>query len=74
MDRFDLENAIMSCWGTKEDIELLAESFSNKAMTEDEILNSLLGISSLHEMRCEKLMNIFEKLIENHIISSDYCE
>lgn len=74
MDRFDLETSIMSCWNTKDDLDLMAESFSNNEMTEDEILNSLSGIAILHEMRCQKLMNIFEKLIENHIISSDYCE
>lgn len=68
MDRFDLENSITSCWGTKDDIELLADSISNKNMTEDEVLNSLLGISQLHEMRCQKLFNIFEELIKNKLI------
>lgn len=73
MDRFDLEASIMSCWSTKDDVELLAESFSGGDMTEDEVLNSLLGISNLHEMRCKKMMDIFENLIKNHIISSDHC-
>jgi hypothetical protein len=74
MDRFNLEESIMSCWNTKDDIELLAETFSNKEMSEDEIINSIQAISNLHEMRCQKLMNTFEILIENNIISSKICE
>lgn len=66
MDRFDLENDIMSCWNTKEDILLLAESFSEKNITEDEVQNALIGIASLHELRCQKLINTFEELIYNN--------
>jgi hypothetical protein len=39
-----------------------------------EIINSIQAISNLHEMRCQKLMNTFEILIENNIISSKICE
>jgi hypothetical protein len=35
MDRFNLEESIMSCWNTKDDIELLAETFSNKEMSDN---------------------------------------
>lgn len=65
-DRFELENNIMSCWNTADDIKLLADQISNKGMSEDEIKNALLGILSLHEMRCQKLMDTFEDLIYNN--------
>lgn len=66
MDRFDLESCIMSCWNTKDDIELLSESFSN--MTNDELINALIGIAQLHQMRCQKLMDTFEDLVCNSMI------
>ena len=77
-DRFDLEENISSCWNTKDDIDLLADSIINKSMTPDEIFNTLLGISSLHEMRCQKLMDTFEELIYNNFFvnlnEDDMCE
>lgn len=68
MDRFNLENSIASCWNTKNDIELLADSFADKNMTEDEIINCLIGIAQLHEMRCQKTFDIFEELIKDELI------
>lgn len=73
-DRFDLENNIMSCWNTKDDIDLLADAIANKSMTQDEIQNALLGIASLHQMRCQKLMDTFEDLIYNNSFINNYEE
>lgn len=73
-DRFELENNITSCWNTKDDIDLLLDAISNKGMTEDQIKNALLGIASLHEMRCQKLMDTFEDLIYNSSFSNNYEE
>ena len=73
-DRFELENNIMSCWNTTDDIKLLADQISNKGMSEDEIQNALLGILSLHEMRCQKLMDTFEDLIYNNSFINNYEE
>lgn len=73
-DRFELENNIMSCWNTADDIKLLADQISNKGISEDEIQNALLGILSLHEMRCQKLMDTFEDLIYNNSFINNYEE
>lgn len=64
-DRFDLEQAILSAWSTKEDVDLFVEKFLDGAspMTEDEVTNYMIGLSSIHEARCEKLFRIFERLI-----------
>lgn len=63
-DRFDLEIAIMSAWQTEDDIKLLAERYSSE-MSTDDVLNTLVGISQLHHMRCEKLFEIFERMLKN---------
>lgn len=65
MDRFDLEEAIMACWSTKEDIKLISESVLEKKLSEDEVLNALIGLEAIHDMRTQKLFDIFEELIKN---------
>jgi hypothetical protein len=63
MDRFDLEQAIMACWSTKEDIRLISENIMEKNLSEDEIANSLIGIEAIHDMRVQKVFDIFEELL-----------
>lgn len=62
-DRFELEQNIMSVWNTKEDIDLLMDNVLNKEMSKDEISNALLGISSMHQMRSEKLFDGFTQMV-----------
>lgn len=71
MNRFDLEEQIMSCWNTKDDINLLAESLLDSNMDPDEIANALIGISQLHELRSKKLFNTFEYLISKGLIKEE---
>jgi hypothetical protein len=49
----DLEQAIMQCWQTSEDLELFFRYHGDapKPMTEDEVANGLLGIKLLNDMR-----------------------
>lgn len=66
MDRFKLEDAIMQTWTTKEDLMLLAKRYSDnpKPMTEDEIINAIHGIASVHELRCEELFQVFKQVFK----------
>jgi len=59
--RIDLESAIMTAWQTADDIDLLFKHYGDHPtpMTEDDVLNALLGIKVLHEMRMEKLMDTY---------------
>ncbi len=64
----DLEDKIMSVWGTAEDIDtLLYRCLESPAerLTEDDISNTLLGIKTLHDQRCQKLWDAFEKVVAN---------
>ena len=51
--KIDLESAIMVAWQTSEDIDLLFKHYGDHPtpMSEDEVLNALLGIKVLHDMR-----------------------
>ena len=63
MDRFDLEESIMSCWSTKEDIELICSTLTGGDCDIGKIANALTGLAELHEMRCKKTFEIFEKVL-----------
>jgi hypothetical protein len=69
--KIDLESAIMLAWQTSEDIELLFQHYGDHPtpMTEDEVLNALLGIKTLHDLRCEKLMDTYCRKME----LNEYC-
>lgn len=72
--RFDLEQAIMECWGTEQDIELISDSISDcdlqdNSIDVDDILNALIGLQRLHKLRCTKLYDIFSTLIEKRQIT-----
>lgn len=69
--KVDLESAIMLAWQTSDDIDLLFKHYGDHPvpMTEDEVLNALLGIKALHDMRCEALMDAYCQKLE----LNQYC-
>lgn len=69
MNRFDFEDAITKLWQTTDDINLVCGSLSGE--DEDGILNKLTGIAELHDLRVQRVWEIFENLIANGIITSE---
>lgn len=69
--KIDLESAVMLMWQTSDDIELLYKHYSDapKPMTEDEVANALLGIKTIHDMRCAALMDMYTRKFE----LDEYC-
>ena len=64
----DLEDKIMNVWGTVEDIDTFLYRYLDSPageMSEDDIANTLLGIKTLHDQRCQKLWDAFEKVLAN---------
>lgn len=70
-DRFDLEQALMACWQTVDDLKLLAEMVTEDTLDADKIANAVMGIELLHEMRCKKTMDIFEHVVSNGELDTD---
>lgn len=62
-DEVDLEQKIMQIWSTKEDLMLLFRAYGDfpEEMTEDDVLNAILGIASIHELRCQDLFNAYKR-------------
>ena len=64
-DRFDLEQAIMNCWNITEDIKLISQMNDIRELSEDELMNALLGLETLYQMKFEILFNGFERMIKD---------
>lgn len=65
---FDLEQQIMTCWNVVDDIDTLYEYVGDNefftgmdAKHTDEILNLLLGMKSMYDVKFNKLFNKFEE-------------
>lgn len=71
-NRFDLEEAMGEMAQTPNDIETIMYAYSDSPIkvTEDEMLNMLIGVKQLHETRYQKMWGIFEELIKNGTISN----
>jgi hypothetical protein len=67
-DRFDLEDAIMSCWNTCDDLSLLLRNVLEDSPDEDDIANAVQGIEALHKLRCQRLFDVFSVLVESGMI------
>lgn len=59
----DLEDGIYVAWQTSQDLDLLYNSFLD--MNTDELANVLLGIKAVHDMRMEKLWDLYKR--EHHL-------
>ena len=68
IDRFDLEQAIMSAWHTSEDLKSLYKSLER--MDEDQVMSALDGLQIFVDMRFEELWDTFEKCVQNGMLDS----
>lgn len=64
LTRFDLEEQIMECWNVVKDIETLYSIEDIRDLDYDERMNILIGLSSLYQIKFERLFNTFEQLIQ----------
>lgn len=66
INRFTLEDQIVQCWATADDIDLVFERVLDapEPLSENDIANALLGISTLHNMRCQRLFETFTQLVK----------
>ena len=65
----DLEDKIMNVWGTVEDIDTFLYRYLDSPageMSEDDIANTLLGIKTLHDQRCQKLWDAFGEVLKSN--------
>ena len=59
-DRFDFEQQIQKCWMITDDISDVAEGILEHDLDKDQIVNALMGIKQLYELKFNKLWDLFE--------------
>lgn len=64
-DRFDFEQQIMDCWGVCEDIKTITKMHDIRQMSEDELVNAMIGIETIYQMKFEILFDMFESMIKD---------
>jgi hypothetical protein len=65
-DRFDLEQEIMNCWNVTNDIDSVAKFVGEIHLDpkdQDAILNMLLGMKQLYDVKFQTLFEVFEELV-----------
>ena len=74
MDRFDLESKIMECWNTKDDLLLVWEGVEKEGFDPDRTVNAVVGLSEMHDLRCKRLWEVFESMVEEGLIDLEESE
>lgn len=73
-DIFDLEQQIMNCWAVVDDIDMLYKHFGDhpkfggrwNSEAEDEMMNLMLGLKSLYELKFQKMWDTFEHVCKDY--------
>ena len=55
----------MDCWGVCEDIKSIYRMNDIRALSEDELLNAMIGLETIYQMKFEVLFDMFEQMIKN---------
>lgn len=85
-DRFDLEEQIMKCWNVVDDVNDLYEHIGDSSefvdmppKYVDKVMNKLLGVKELYDMRFQKLWDVFDYMIkdgqfQSHIDKDEFVQ
>ena len=76
-DRFDFEQQIQKCWIVTDDVAEVAEGILEHDLDKDQIVNALMGIKQLYELKFNKLWDLFEdvhmNLVREHKMVEEEC-
>ena len=71
-DRFDLEEQIMKCSNVVDDVDDLYKHIGDSSefvdmppKYVDKVMNKLLGVKELYDMRFKKLWDVFDHMIKD---------
>jgi len=64
--QFDLEQQIMDCWHVVDDLKVVSESVLEDGFDPDKIVNILIGMEYLYQVKFDHMFRTFEKLQREH--------
>ena len=63
IDHFDIEQGIQRCWTVVDDIKDIY--YGMEHMSEDDLMNTLIGLAELADIRFKNLFETYEQYISN---------
>jgi len=54
----------MAAWAIVDDIKLLSHNIGEKNLSQDELLNYLIGLDAIYSMKFDDLFSMFEKVLQ----------
>ena len=62
----DLEQPIMDCWHICDDLQVVFKQIGDgeREPTQDELMNTLMGMQQLYQWKFEQLFNLYEGVIK----------
>lgn len=69
--KFELEQAILNAWHVVDDIDMVYKN-SDGSLDQDTMMNVLLGIKTLYQLKFEHLFDVFEEYISDHEPKQDW--
>lgn len=77
---FDLEQQIMNCWSVVDDIDMMYKHFGDDprfaqidAKHHDEIMNLVLGLKSLYQLKFDVMWGTFEQVCKEYHQYRNQC-
>lgn len=63
-NRFDFEQQLMNCWSVCEDMKAITKMHDLRSLSEDELLNAMIGLETIYQMKFEILFDMFEQMVK----------
>jgi hypothetical protein len=63
-DRFDLETAILNFSNVADDIDNVCEAVLEETISTDDLVNSLIGLSTIVRLRVDKTFDTFKAALQ----------
>ena len=62
--RFELEEKIMGCWNITSELDALVTALCEKDLKQDQVVNILLGLKELYDLKFDDCFLTFEQCIK----------
>lgn len=65
IDYHDIEMEIHKVWNLVDDLDTFLQALDNGDLSEDDIINIVIGIRTMTDLRLKKLFDVYEKFLDN---------
>lgn len=71
IDSFDLEQQIHNAWHLVDDLNTFEYALDNEDLSEDDIINLVIGIRTMADLRFKQLFSVYEQYLENKRVQNE---